>query len=99
MASCYQKTNEYIFQMPVSWHSYTHVRSNMENVCAPVKRDGWYETIGKLRGNETVDMMGWGGPIPRKLRFHDPSDYKDPLLIHRQVMGQKDLHGFPSIRQ
>jgi hypothetical protein len=53
----------------------------------PVKRDGWYETTGKLRGNATLDLMGWGGPIPRKLRFHDKADYADPKLIPQANYG------------
>lgn len=46
-----------------------------------IRRDGWYEIVGKLRGNATVDLMGWGGPVPRKLRFQDKSDYFNPTLI------------------
>lgn len=54
----------------------------------PYANDGWYETTGLLRGNTTVDLMGWGGPVPRKLRFHIASDYLNPLLVPQAHYGK-----------
>jgi hypothetical protein len=54
----------------------------------PYANDGWYETTGLLRGNTTVDLMGWGGPVPRKLRFHIASDYLNPSLVPQAHYGK-----------
>jgi hypothetical protein len=53
----------------------------------PRRGDGWYETIGMLNGNVTVDLMGWGGPVPKKLRFYDPADYSNPRLMPQTTNG------------
>ena len=34
----------------------------------PLAEDGWHEVPGKLRGGRQVDLMGWGGPVPRLYR-------------------------------
>ena len=66
-------------QLRQSWGMFTNM--------GIFNRDGWYETVGLLRGNTTVDLMAWGGPVPRKLRFHDKSDYSNSALIP-QARGQ-----------
>jgi hypothetical protein len=71
----------YGMQLRQSWGMFTNMGT--------FRRDGWYETVGELRGNTTVDLMGWGGPVPRKLRFQDTSDYSDPTLVP-QARGQGD---------
>ena len=51
--------------------------------------DGWFENTGVLRNNATLDLMGWGGPVPRKLRFKDPADYSDPTLLPMTTHGKE----------
>jgi hypothetical protein len=54
----------------------------------PISEDGWYEATGVLRNNATLDLMGWGGPLPKKLRFPFPEDYSNPALVPQSSMGQ-----------
>ena len=39
----------------------------------PLSEDGWYECSGILRGGSELDLMGWGGPVPRKIRYNEVS--------------------------
>jgi hypothetical protein len=54
----------------------------------PRTGDGWYETTGVLNGNATVDLMGWGGPVPKKPRFNDAADYSDPAFMPQTSDGK-----------
>ena len=54
----------------------------------PISEDGWYENTGILRNNATLDLMGWGGPIPKKLRFPFPEDYLNPTLLPQSSLGK-----------
>lgn len=73
--------------------------------------DGWFENTGVLRNNATLDLMGWGGPVPRRLRFEDAEDYASPkrlpptthgkmrpLWIHRRYASQRWRVFLPHIR-
>ena len=62
----------------------------------PITEDGWYEAPGVLRGGGTLDLMAFGGPVPRKLRFADPSDYFDPRLLPQPSGGRNRPKWFVS---
>ena len=51
--------------------------------------DGWFENTGVLRNNATLDLMGWGGPVPRRLRFEDAEDYANPALLPPTTNGKE----------
>ena len=51
--------------------------------------DGWFENTAILRNNATLDLMGWGGPVPRKLRFLDAEDYANPALLPSTSHGKE----------
>ena len=51
--------------------------------------DGWYENIGVLRGNASVDIAAFGGPVPKQLRLLQASDYFDPSLLPQANYGNQ----------
>ena len=63
----------------------------------PLSEDGWYECTGTLRSTTQLDLMGWGGPVPRKLRLSKSpiksvphsNAYDDVNLIPRTTHGLK----------
>ena len=58
----------------------------------PLSEDGWYECSGILRGGSELDLMGWGGPVPRKIRYNEVSfQFQKRLIIISLILIKKKL--------